>query len=79
MSAHGFTTLFNVEIPVSALHRGWLHSRELTQQWDGACIAEMRNWPASGRTASTGTADAAGNVLVDHTRDTGLSPSSVQS
>ena len=32
-SAHGFTTLFNVEIPVPALQRGWLHGRELTQPW----------------------------------------------
>lgn len=32
-SAHGFTTLFNVDIPVPALQRGWLHGREFVQPW----------------------------------------------
>lgn len=39
-SAHAFTELFNVEIPVPALERGWLHGRELTQPWDAVRIAE---------------------------------------
>lgn len=38
-SAHGFTTLFNVEIPVPALQRGWLHGREFTQPWHAERIA----------------------------------------
>lgn len=38
-SAHGFTTLFNVEIPVPALQRGWLHGREFTHSWDSTRIA----------------------------------------
>ncbi len=33
-SAHRFTTLFNVEIPVPALQRGWLHGREFVQPWN---------------------------------------------
>lgn len=38
-SAHGFTDLFNVAVPVPALQRGWLHGREFTQVWDAARIA----------------------------------------
>lgn len=38
-SAHGFTTLFNVEIPVPALQRGWLHGREFVQPWHVERIA----------------------------------------
>ena len=38
-SAHGFTTLFNVEIPVPALQRGWLHGREFVQPWQVERIA----------------------------------------
>jgi hypothetical protein len=38
-SAHAFTTLFNVEIPVPALQRGWLHGREFTHPWNAERIA----------------------------------------
>lgn len=38
-SAHGFTTLFNVEIPVPALQRCWLHGREFVQPWQVERIA----------------------------------------
>lgn len=38
-SAHGFTTLFNVEIPVPALQHGWLHGREFVQPWHAERIA----------------------------------------
>ena len=38
-SAHGFTTLFNVEVPVPALQREWLHGREFTHTWNVERIA----------------------------------------
>ncbi len=38
-SAHGFTMLFNVEVPVPALQRGWLHGREFSQPWHAERIA----------------------------------------
>jgi hypothetical protein len=38
-STHQFDTLFEVEIPVPALQRGWLHGRELTQPWHVERIA----------------------------------------
>lgn len=46
-SAHGFTTLFSVEIPVPALQRGWFHGREFVQPWQVERIAARigeRTW-----------------------------------
>jgi ATPase family associated with various cellular activities (AAA) len=38
-STHQFAELFNVELPLPALQRGWLHGRELTQPWHVERIA----------------------------------------
>ena len=38
-SSHQFAELFNLEIPLPALQRGWLHARELTQPWQAERIA----------------------------------------
>ena len=38
-STHQFAGLFNVEVPLPALQRGWLHGRELSQPWHVERIA----------------------------------------